>query len=158
MAGELADALIARIDKLIADRLDAAVTSRLAAGDYVAPNNGGIADIKSKTDAYLDAAISSDAARVWAANTRTLTSAPSVIKSIQHLSIFLEPNNTSTNVTIVNVNLSKSVLVVHGSSGYGTTNGMFLRVNLVDGYTVNLYRLGADAQYLYTALSIVEFW
>jgi len=46
----LADALIARIDKLIRDRLDAAISSRLAASDYIAPDNVGIGGIKAKTD------------------------------------------------------------------------------------------------------------
>lgn len=46
----LADALISRIDKLIQDRLDAAISSRLAASDYTAPDNSGIGSIKTKTD------------------------------------------------------------------------------------------------------------
>ncbi|GEM_PF-6605722 len=50
MAGELADALIARIDTLIRSRLNAAISSRLAVSDYVAPDNLGIAAVQTKTD------------------------------------------------------------------------------------------------------------
>jgi len=46
----LADALISRIDKCIKDRLDAAISSRLAAADYTAPDNAGVGNIKAKTD------------------------------------------------------------------------------------------------------------
>lgn len=55
----LADALIARIDKLIRDRLDAAISSRLAASSYVAPDNANIGLIKAKTDLIPGAGIPS---------------------------------------------------------------------------------------------------
>lgn len=136
MAGELADALIARIDQLIADRLDAAITSRLAAAAYVAPNNAAIAAIQGKTDLIsadgpasatvytaaraanldnLNADVSGDAARVWAAATRTLTAAPSAVLSVQQGGLSLPNYSDSGSITIAPVG-PKAVLVWLGCS------------------------------------------
>jgi len=41
---------VGSIGKLLVDRIDAAISSRLAAGSYTAPDNAGIAAIKAQTD------------------------------------------------------------------------------------------------------------
>jgi hypothetical protein len=50
---------VGSVSGLNAAHLDAAISSRLAAAGYTAPDNAGIASIKAKTDANLDVAVSS---------------------------------------------------------------------------------------------------
>lgn len=191
MAGELADALIARIDKLIADRLDAAITSRLAASSYMAPDNAGIAQIvaavdtevaaiKSKTDLIpvggppsgadftatraalldnLDALISSRATAtdVWAAATRTLTAAPSVIKSIQHCNVDLTSNIMQ--LTIAPINLDKAFItwtgVVSANTGFP---GHGVRLNFYDNYRVTVSRVENGTTQASVSFDVIEFY
>lgn len=163
MAGELADALIARIDKLIAERLDAAVSSRLADADYTAPNNTGIAAIQNKVDAYVDAAVSSRATAddVWAATVRTLTTAPSVIRSIQTGYVDEATNTAATvedtwyiNVTIAPVDISKSVVFAVGvrhDAGSDST------ARLLSSTTVRVSKTTSSNAYLHCRWTVLEF-
>lgn len=102
----------------------------------------GIADkttldaIKTEVDANLDAKISSRATNsgVWANSTRTLTSAPSPIKSIQRGTTAVPTKENSTDVTISQVNVSKSFInlisiVYKGASSndyQGTINALLI--------------------------------
>lgn len=180
MAGELADALIARIDTLIQDRLDAAITSRLAASSYVAPDNAGVAAIKSKTDLIppsgppsgadfdgaraalldnLDALISSraTAAGVWAAASRTLTAAPSVIRSIQYGQIYFTFNSAAT-LTIAPVDVTKTMLLFLGTTNADSIFALALaRLFLVSSTSVRAEKWNDGGNGTYVNFCVVEF-
>lgn len=112
----------ARATKL--DNLDAAITTRPAASDYTSSR-------ASKLD-NLDAAITSrsshSATDVWAAGTRTLTSAPSPIKSLQSglvdtstTSAGTLPQGRYVDVTITSVDTAKAILLHSVLGGYSDT-------------------------------------
>lgn len=147
----------------------------------MAPDNAGVAAVKAKTDLLpaagppsaadytparaallnsLDALISSRAtdAGVWAAETRTLTAAPSVIKSIQQGEIAMNGTPTTVYATISPVNLSKTVATFQGSScnEASVIGRVAARVKMFNANTVEATR-GTSGGDIYVNFTVVEF-
>jgi hypothetical protein len=80
---------------------------------------------------------------VWTYGTRTLTSAPSIVKSIQHLSATMSTGTVDVSITAVTVN--KSFIVTNFSfyklSGAGTTFGN-ISARLLNSTTVRVENTG----------------
>ncbi len=115
---------------------------------------------------YLDVAISSRssltqaqaASGVWASATRTLTSAPSVIKSVQRGTIQIT-SGTQAWVMITQVVPAKTFIVSSYSGPWDIDESSRIRLSLtLDGLSVRADRTGFNGQSCYVSFEVVEFY
>ena len=64
---------IGSIGKLLVDNIDATISSRLASASYTAPDNAGIAAIKTKTDSLVSTVANKADVNIKAVNDLTVT-------------------------------------------------------------------------------------
>lgn len=114
----------------------------------------------------LDATISSRssltqaqaASGVWASATRTLTSAPSVIKSVQRGTIQIT-SGTQAWVMITQVVPAKTFIVSSYSGPWDIDESSRIRLSLtLDGLSVRADRTGFNGQSCYVSFEVVEFY
>lgn len=95
---------------------------------------------------------------VWANATRTLTSAPSVIKSVQRGTIQVT-NNTQAWVMITAVNPAKTFVVSSISGPWDTDANSRIRITLTgDGLSVRADRTGTNYSSGIVSFEVVEFY
>lgn len=114
----------------------------------------------------LDATISSRssltqaqaASGVWASATRTLTSAPSVIKSVQRGTIQITVG-TQAWVLITQVVPAKTLIVSSYSGPWDIDENSRIRLSLtLDGLSVRADRTGVNGHSCYVSFEVVEFY
>lgn len=114
----------------------------------------------------LDATISSRssltqaqaASGVWASATRTLTSAPSVIKSVQRGTIQIT-SGTQALVMITHVVPAKTFIVSSYSGPWDIDENSRIRLSLtLDGLSVRADRTGNNGSSCYVSFEVVEFY
>ena len=120
------------------DRIDTTVSSRADGSIWNSTRAGYIDTMIGRIDASISSRSTLTANDVWGAGTRTVTGIPTVINSIQRGAVTFS-SESSGNITISSVDLSKSMLVISCRSGrsddyaYPTGSG-WVSTNVAGGY------------------------
>lgn len=122
------------------DRIDTTVSSRADGSIWNSTRAGYIDTMIGRIDASISSRSTLTANDVWGAGTRTVTGIPTVINSIQRGAVTFG-SDSSGNITISSVDLSKSMLVIscrsgmtnNFTSGY-TSCGDWVSTNVAGGY------------------------
>ena len=114
------------------DRIDTTVSSRADGSIWNSTRAGYIDTMIGRIDASISSRSTLTANDVWGAETRTVTGIPTVINSIQRGAVTFG-RDSSGNITISSVNLSKSMLIISCKSGMAYSTD-FVSTNVAGGY------------------------